>query len=174
MVCSEWEDDWVGQLCQKRFPVILPKKPCIHSHSKTHAWNDWTQWTKPHSRAWKEILDNQRKTIGECVVCRQNRAKIREQKMDDLTLERLEPELPPFTNVGVDYFGPTETKRGRTTLKRYGMLFTCMTSSAVHTEVANSLDTDSCRNALRGFICWRGQIKHIRSDNGTKFVGAKS
>ena len=89
--------------------------------------------------------------------------------MADLPLERLEPDLPPFTNVGVDYFGPIETKRGRTTLKRYGVLFTCMTSRAVHIEVANSLDTDSRFNALGRFTCRRGQeVKHIRSDNGTK------
>jgi len=91
--------------------------------------------------------------------------------MADLPLERLEPDLPPFTNVGVDYFGPIETKRGRTTLKRYGVLFTCMTSRAVHIEVANSLDTDSCLNALRRFTCRGGQAKHI--DNGTNFVGAQ-
>lgn len=81
--------------------------------------------------------------------------------------------MPPFTNVGVDYFGPIQVKRGRTTLKRYGVLFTCMTSRAVHIEVASSLDTDSCIDALRRFICRRGQVKLIRSDNGTNFVGAQ-
>ena len=48
-----------------------------------------------------------------------------------------------------------------------------ITSRAVHIEVANSLDTDSCLNALRRFICRRGQVKRIRSDNGTNFVGAQ-
>ena len=41
--------------------------------------------------------------------------------MADLPLERLEPDWLPFTYVGVDYFGPIETKRGRTTLKKYGV-----------------------------------------------------
>ena len=53
------------------------------------------------------------------------------------------------------------------------MLFTCMTSRAVHIEVANSLDTNSCINALRRFISRQGQVKCIRSDNGTNFVGAE-
>ncbi len=48
-----------------------------------------------------------------------------------------------------------------------------MTSRAVHIEVAHSLDTDSCIQAIRRFICRRGQVKHIRSDNGTNFVGAE-
>lgn len=44
--------------------------------------------------------------------------KIGEQKMADLPKERLRADLPPFSNVGIDYFGPFETKRGRSQVKR--------------------------------------------------------
>lgn len=93
--------------------------------------------------------------------------------MADLPEERVVPDLPPFTNVAVDYFGPINVRRGRSVVKRYGVVFSCMTSRAVHLEVAYSLDTDSCINALRRFICRRGQVTHLRSDNGTNFVGAE-
>lgn len=93
--------------------------------------------------------------------------------MADLPKERVTPDLPPFTNVGVDYFGPIEVKRGRAMVKRYGVIFTCMESRAVHLEVANSLSTDSCINAIRRFTCHRGQVGCLRSDNGTNFVGAE-
>lgn len=65
-------------------------------------------------------------------------------------------------------------KRGRSSLKRYGVIFTRMSSQAVHLEVVYLLDTDSCINALRRFICCRGlQVSTMRSDNETNFVGAE-
>ncbi len=79
----------------------------------------------------------------------------------------------PFTNVGIDYFGPLDVKRGQSAVKRYGVLFTCLTIRAVHIEVANSLDTSSCINALCRFISRRGQVSIMCSDNGTSFVGAE-
>ena len=78
-----------------------------------------------------------------------------------------------FESVGVDLFGPMMVRRGRCTIKRYGAIFTCMASRAVHLEMAYSLDTSSCIHALRRFISRRGQVAHIRSDNGTNFVGAE-
>lgn len=46
--------------------------------------------------------------------------------MTNLPKEKIIPHLPPFTNVGVDYFGPVEIRQGRTTYKRYGVIFTCL------------------------------------------------
>ncbi|KAJ8038830.1 hypothetical protein HOLleu_16370 [Holothuria leucospilota] len=60
--------------------------------------------------------------------------------MSDLPVDRTESS-PPFTYCAVDYFGPWYVKEGRKVLKRYGALFTCMASRAVHIEVANSLTT---------------------------------
>lgn len=54
-------------------------------------------------------------------------------------------------------------------MKKYGVIFTCLTCRAVHLEVAYSLDTDSCINAIQRFICRRGQVKELWSDNGTNF-----
>nr|XP_021329205.1 uncharacterized protein LOC110439111 [Danio rerio] len=114
-----------------------------------------------------------RKIINTCTVCRRMSGKVGEQKMANLPEDRLLPHQPPFTNTGVDFFGPFEVKRGRVTLKRYGVMFTCLTLRAVHIEVADSLDTDSCINAIRRFICRRGQVTIMRSDNGTNFVAAE-
>lgn len=64
--------------------------------------------------------------------------------MADLPDDRLMTDKPSFMNTGVDFFGPFDVKQGRGTVKRYGVLFTCLTLRAVHIEVADSLDTDSC------------------------------
>lgn len=114
-----------------------------------------------------------RKIISDCVICRRYRGQPGEQKMADMPKERITPDLPPFTNVGVDYFGPIEVRRGRAMVKRYGVIFTCMASRAVHLEIAYTLNTDSCINAIRRFVCRRGQVCRLRSDNGTNFVGAE-
>ena len=110
--------------------------------------------------------------ISQCVRCRRSRGELGQQKMADLPANRLTPG-PPFTYVGVDYFGPFVVKEGRKELKRYGAIFTCLVSRAIHIETSISLETDSFLNALRRFIARRGPVKEIRCDNGTNFVGAR-
>jgi hypothetical protein len=90
--------------------------------------------------------------------------------MADLPVDRVTADQPPFTNVGVDFFGPFFVKRGRAEVKRYGCIFTCLSTRAVHIEVAHSLDTSLFVYALRRFIARRGNPNQMRSDNGTNIV----
>ena len=92
--------------------------------------------------------------------------------MADLPEDRLKP-APPFTYCTVDYCGLWHIKEGRKEVKKYVALFACMASRAVHLEVSNTLETDSFLNALRRFICRRGPVCQLRSDQGTNFIAAK-
>ncbi|XP_056603346.1 uncharacterized protein LOC130420207 isoform X2 [Triplophysa dalaica] len=111
--------------------------------------------------------------IFKCIKCRKYRKCNQEQKMADLPPERMEA-TPPFTYSGMDCFGPFYCKDGRKELKRYGLLFTCMCSRAIHIEVLDDLSTDAFLNALRCFIAIRGNVSQLRSDQGTNFVGARN
>jgi hypothetical protein len=44
--------------------------------------------------------------------------------MANLPKERLQADDPPFTRIGIDFFGPFEVKLGRSVVKRYGVIFT--------------------------------------------------
>ena len=57
-------------------------------------------------------------------------------------------------------------------MKRYGVMFTCLCSRAIHIAIAYSLENDSFILSLGRFIGRQGNIHLMRSDNGTYFVGA--
>nr|CAK6928354.1 unnamed protein product [Fasciola hepatica]CAK6928356.1 unnamed protein product [Fasciola hepatica] len=70
------------------------------------------------------------------------------QQMAPLPPMRAEAGWYPFHEVGVDYFGPFPVRRGRSTEKRYGCLFSCLQTRAIHIEVAHSLTSDGNQGCL--------------------------
>ena len=109
--------------------------------------------------------------LKSCMVCRRLKATPQNQQMASLPNSRVTPNEPPFSRVGVDYLGLFTVKQACSELKRYGCLFTCLTTRAVHLEVSCTLDTDSFINALHRLIARRGKPSDIRTDNGSNFVG---
>lgn len=164
---------------EERHPLIMPKKHPITMqimrsvHCRLgHAGRSHVL-AKLREKFWIVGANSLvRHVLSKCVLCRRFHSKSCNQKMSDLPQDRLKP-APPFTQTGVDLFGPFLVKEGRKELKRYGVLFTCLVCRAVHIETANSLTTDSFLNAMRRFLARRGNIKLIRSDNGTNFTGAR-
>ena len=112
-----------------------------------------------------------KRVINTCVHCRRQSGRFGNQIMAPIPISRVDVSSPPFTSVGVDYFGPFYVKRGRSLEKRYGCIFTCMTMRAVHLEVVHSYSTASFVMALDRFMARRGKPKDIYSDNGSNFIG---
>ena len=163
-----------------RQPIILPQNSHVvdllvrHVHeSNAHSGREYVL-SILRERFWiigaRSVI---RRIIAKCVHCKKRDARPNKQEMADLPVDRVTPGDPPFTYVGVDYFGPFKVKRGRGTEKRYGCLFTCLVTRAIHIEVAHTMDTSSFINCLQRFIARRGQPRLIRSDNGTNFVGGE-
>ena len=83
-------------------------------------------------------------------------------------------EEPPLTYCVVDLFGSFLVKDGQKEVKKFGALYTCLSSRAIHIEVVYSLSTDSFIMSLRRFVGCRGNVSVIRSDNGSNVVGASA
>ena len=162
-----------------KFPAILPRdNPIVQliiqdaHEANGHSGREYVMATLRQKYWIVGVRSAIRKILTKCVTCKRRDGRPCQPKMADLPLDRVTPGNPPFTHVGVDYFGPFLVKRGRGTEKRYGCIFTCLAIRAVHIEVAASLDTSSFINCLQRFMARRGKPTHIRSDNGTNFVGA--
>ena len=115
-----------------------------------------------------------KRLLRTCFHCRRRNAKLHTPVMAPLPECRLAIGCPTFYHTGIDYFGPILVKYGRTKPKRWCCLFTCMTTRAVHLEVAESLSTDDFINVLRRFQNRRGNPKAFYSDCGSNFKGAEA
>lgn len=160
-------------------PVILDSKHQVtrliiaHLHERFNHGNHATIINEVRQRYWVLGLRSAvRATAHDCQWCRVYRGAPQRLPMGDLPKERLQIGEPPFTSTAVDYFGPMTVTVGRRHEKRWGALFTCLTTRAVHLEIAASLSADSMILALRRMAARRGTPKTIFSDNGTNFVGA--
>ena len=90
-----------------------------------------------------------------------------EQQMGSLPATRLTPQTPPFYYTECEYFGRNKTA------KHYGVIFTCLSTRAVHLELATDCSTMEFLQVLRRFLCTRGYPAVILSDNGTQMVAAE-
>ncbi|XP_077966916.1 uncharacterized protein LOC144420936 [Styela clava] len=115
------------------------------------------------------------KVLRECMPCKIRSARPGKQWMSDMPAVRLCTGNRPFFHSFVDYFGPIKVKLGRSEHKRYGVIFTCLSTRAIHLEVAESLDTSAFLQAFFRFVSRRARPAHMYSDNGTNFIaGSKA
>ena len=112
-----------------------------------------------------------RRVIGRCITCRKLNASAGQHFMAPLPLSRVHRDWFSFS-VGVDYFGPLATRMGRCLETRYGCVFSCLQTRAIHLELATSLSADSFVLAVTRFIGRRGTPIELYNNNGSNFVGS--
>ncbi|XP_033097261.1 uncharacterized protein LOC117101394 [Anneissia japonica] len=93
--------------------------------------------------------------------------------MADLPKARLRVREPSFYSTGMDCWGPMTVKVRRSQEKRWGIIFKCLTTKAVHLEIIRNMNTDEFIMAFRRFVSRRGVPKELHSDCGTNFKGAE-
>ena len=159
-------------------PIILPRNHQLvehlvrHFHRGNHMGLQYLV-SLVREKYWIVGVRSLVKSIlRDCIICQKVNSRPSIQVMAPLPASRITSGGAPFSNTGVDYFGPFMVARGRGSEKRYGVVFSCMTTRAVHLEVACSLETSSFIDALRRFMARRGKVELLQSDNGTNLVGA--
>ena len=163
-----------------KHPIVLDARHFFvklflrHNHVKHHHQGiDYLRAKVQERYTILKLRSSLRFIKSNCLTCRKFRAATIQPIMADLPVERLAYQSPLFTNTGLDYFGPFYVTVRRTTEKRWGFLFTCLTTRAVHVEIVPSMDASSCVMGVERFVSRRGTPDIIWSDNGTNFVGAE-
>ena len=108
-----------------------------------------------------------------CQVCRNRKAQPRSAQMAPLPTARVTMLRGAFYATGIDYFGPILSRRGRSTVKLWGVIFRCLATKAVHLELTESLDTQAALMAISRFQARRGNVRELWSDNGRNLRAAE-
>ena len=177
---------WIeGRLSQselptdEKFPIILPSRhpftcllvlrchqECVHGGIQYTLMLTRRQfWIIPG-------LSSVRHYTERCNQCNIKRAHPLRQLIADLPTFKMAVYKKTFANTGCDYFGPFVFKEGRNVKKAWGLLFTCMTTRAIHVELVTSVNLSSVILAFSRFVDLREPVSSMYSDNGTTFKAA--
>ena len=152
-------------------PFVEGYIKCIHVHANCSS----RQYTL---HVIRKVIDGPnltsaiKKIVWDCDFCRILRARPYSYPMQPpLPRERLVAERP-FAVCGVDYSGPHYVKQGRSSLKVWIALFTCMVSRAIHLEIVPNLSSEAFLQVLETMSWKKAPPKVLLSDNATCFTGA--
>lgn len=165
-------------------PIILPKTGHFtelviqDAHHKTFHGGNQLTLQKLRQQYWVLQGRNTIKSyLHKCTICFKFRNRASQQLMGDLPKFRIN-ECRPFTYTGVDFAGyfdiKTSTRKNAPYTKAYIAVFVCLTTKAMHLEVVSSLTTDAFLMAFKRFVARKLVPKHMYSDRGTNFIGAKN
>ena len=145
------------------------------SHGEFHMGGGDTCF-RSRTRAWivhaRPLADQ---VARDCLQCRRKLKCFAEQRMGFLPLERTDVFSKPFTNSSIDLLGPYGVKamvNSRATMKVWVVVLVCLSTGALHIEVASSYGTDSFLVAFKTFVSLRGRPARVYTDLGSQIVKA--
>lgn len=162
-----------------RYPVILPSR-----HRITMLICDFYHRISAHSHAQRALNElrqvfviahprrEMNRVMKQCQRCRLHRTLPTPAEMAALPISRLAFRHRPFTYCGADLFGPIIVCVGRRREKRWGVLFTCLTTRAIYMEIVNALSAEAVMMAMDSLAARRGPPRQYTTDCGTNFVAA--
>jgi len=148
---------------EARHPAILPHVSHLtelvirHFHERVAHFGVNHTLNAIYQRYWIiKAAVTVRRMMSKCVSCRRRNSQPGRQLMEELPPARLQIDTPAFSHVGIDNFGPLMIRQRRATVKRYGCIYTCMTTRAVCLDIAADLSTDALINTIRRcFPVWK-------------------
>jgi len=111
----------------RKHPITLPNNHhftdlmIVQHHQQVGYSGMGHTWTSLHQKFW--IIKGDAavyKVVGNCVFCWKRNASLSQQIMVEFPEVRVQPYKPPFSAIGVDYFGPFLVKQGCSMVKRFG------------------------------------------------------
>ena len=164
-------EDWP---VESALPALLPRQHPLtkliirDAHRQVEHQGHTYTWAKLREKYFIFQGKATVKTICfHCSYCRTRRPRPMRPPTAGLHASRLRVDEPAWTETGMDHFGPFYLAKNQ---KRWGLIFICLTTRAVHIEDVDGLGAEPFCNALDRFISRRRRPKVLRSDQGTAFM----
>ena len=144
MICVRGRLENADIPTDQRTPIVLPA-----NHRVTHLLIDDIHRRNGHiglkhvvsklrEKFWLLCcISEVKKILGRCIFCRRQHRPLMTQQMAPLPADRVNTDHPPFHATGIDFFGPMNVRINRSSVKRWGVIFTCMSCRAVHLELSH-------------------------------------
>ncbi|XP_033110689.1 uncharacterized protein LOC117111809 [Anneissia japonica] len=141
---SNIEIDAHSIVLDQKHPVTQLLIKRVNSNASNHSAGYGQVFSCIRRRYWiLKGLSAVKSVLRNCPDCQRWRGKAKVPRMADIPEARLRIGLPAFYSTGMDCFGPYQVKLGRRTEKRWGLVFKCMTTRAIHIELLSSM-TSHC------------------------------
>ena len=162
---------------EAKFPILLPRDNTFTDlviqdcHHRVGHLGLKATLAELRSRFWvPRGRQYVKRILSKCIVCIHKQGRPYNRPIEGPLPDFRVKDVPPFTNVGVDFAGPLFYKDIDGQMKKcYIVLYTCCTSRALHLDLVIDLSGPAFLRSLRRFTARRGTPSLINSDNAKTF-----